>query len=166
MLQNVAAFVLTGVTLSSGLGESPVSPDLRVQAESRSVRASAFFSPSDKISTGAGWILAGDLDVGLGGGVFGGAGLHHRSGGIWTKDSLWLRVGWQRSGWRALVRKDFTTFNRVGAGELTFFRTLGAVRVENTVALVRFLRQDGRICWGGYTQFAFGWNAAANRRRK
>jgi hypothetical protein len=157
--------VMMGVTSSGGLGESRVAPDFAIGADLSRVHLTAFASPSNKIESGGGWVAGSDADVRLGRGALAGIGFHRRNGGTWTKDSLWVRAGWESRWFRVIARQDLTTLNRVSVGELTLRRDFGSLRLEETAALARYKRPDGRYDWGGYVQLGFGLHLAGRNHQ-
>lgn len=149
---DLITLVFVGLSSSSGLGETPYHfvAGGSVTTRRRETRLELRYDSADKIESGSGWILAGDLDISGPSISYGGVGYRHRNGGPWTKHAVMLRLGVTPiRGLFLTVAQDVTTPNKSTSIEARVVGSLyAAIRTDIRMGLVRF--DGGR--YGYYAQ--------------
>lgn len=127
----LAGAVLLGLSASSNYGES--SPGYLAQAlyQRGLLEARVFGDTADKVESGAGYILGGEVDLHEARGPLFGLGYRYRDGGAWIKRSGWLRGGYVQDGVAVILAADLNSINRVSAVELRLRQVLGRVLFES-----------------------------------
>jgi hypothetical protein len=130
-----------GTSLSTNLGEQRISPAARVVVSHGKFESAFVFDKSAKVESGAGWLARGRFDVGES--VFGGVGFTHRSGGTWTKNVVFARVGTRVRGLEMVLRQDLNSPNRVSILQLKPRHPMKLVAnkrlsVEPMISIVRY----------------------------
>jgi len=137
-----------GSSISYGMGESPISPLIRLSFDSPNTQAAVSFEASKKLESGKGWIAGAEVDRRVLGPLTVGADYHLRNGGGWQKNVLWARVGlaYTRGGrlMRLTYRHELLTS---GADSNSVHALQLSVRNTKTVRIggVRFAAQTGLL---------------------
>ena len=138
--------LLAGLEASRNLGEQRLSGLAQLSLRSQHVVARTQFNTSDKIESGAGYIVAADVDL-LHGPLAAGVGYRYRDGGYWIKRSLWARGGLAWPAGSVTLAADLTTESRVRQLELTARAARGPLLVEYQAGPLTY-QQAGRRHWG------------------
>ena len=148
----LASYILTGIGASHNLGESNGSALFQAAHEWSYGDARAFADTSDKVESGAGYIVGADVDLHARYGPLAGLGWRYRDGGVWIKQSVWGRVGVAASRIIAVLAVDLNSENRVRVGEIRGRWSVGRFALEPRLAVVRY----NGSAWGYHAAVLMG----------
>ena len=145
-------YSLIGLEGSFNYGEEPLGLLLQAAFQNTLIDTRIFGSTSNKIESRAGYILGLDLDLHKRIGPLVGIGYRYRDGGLWTKQSLWLRGGLALGPLVLVGAIDTITSNRVRLGELRLRLISGRLVVEPRLGIASYDR--GQL--GGHASISMG----------
>ena len=148
----LATYILTGVGSSHNLGEANGSAVFQAAHEWSFGDARAFANTSNKIESGAGYILGGDVDLHKRFGPLVGLGYRYRDGGAWLKQSVWARGGVALDRVSVVFAADLNSENRVRTGEIRGRWSVGRFALEPRLAVVCYNGSE----WGYHAAVLMG----------
>src|SRR5919204_1041934 len=137
--------LLFGIASSVHLGEVPPAPSAAIVMVARLAEARFVWDATAKSESRQGWLAGANLEVGRTWQA--GIDYHHRDGGLWTKDDLWVRGGYAMSHAAIFGRQEI--FSRNSAGNaFADNRSLGAeVRLRTSTGRFFVVETTHGILW-------------------